>query len=137
MSIPFYSCARGGPVSVRLLCLSSLWWFGMAGGPWAPTLYAQGSYVNFEAKQTSPLRLSPDGTRLFAVNTPDARLSVFDVSQPSNPRLIAEIPVGLEPVSVGLLNNYEAWVVNEVSDSVSIVSVSQRRVTDTLYVKDE
>ena len=103
----------------------------------APTLHAQGSYVNFEAKQTSPLRLSPDGTRLFAVNTPDARLSVFDVSQPSNPRLIAEIPVGLEPVSVAPLNNDEAWVVNEVSDSVSIVSVSQRRVTDTLYIKDE
>jgi len=51
-------------------------------------------------KQTSPVRLSADGTRLFAVNTPDARLSVFDVTQPSNPRLLAEIPVGVEPVSV-------------------------------------
>jgi YVTN family beta-propeller protein len=110
---------------------------GLAAVLWAPTLHAQGSYVNFEAKQTSPLRLSPDGTRLFAVNTPDARLSVFDVSQPSNPRLIAEIPVGLEPVSVAPRNNDEAWVVNEVSDSVSVVSVSQRSVTDTLYVKDE
>src|SRR5690349_13194360 len=78
-----------------------------------------GSYVNFEGKQTTPIRLSPDGTRLFAVNTPDARLSVFDVSQPSNPRLIAEIPVGIEPVSVNPRNNEEAWVVNEVSDSVS------------------
>jgi len=27
--------------------------------------------------------------------------------------------------------------VNEVSDSISIVSVSQRIVTDTIYVKDE
>src|SRR5262249_31678884 len=98
---------------------------------------AQGSYVNFEAKQTSPVRLSPDGTRLFAVNTPDARLSVFDVTQPSNPRLLAEIPVGVEPVSVNPRDNDEVWVVNEVSDSISIVSVSQRIVTDTLYVKDE
>src|SRR5436309_8125946 len=95
------------------------------------------SYVNFEGKQTSPVRLSPDGTRLFAVNTPDARLSVFDVTQPSNPRLLAEIPVGVEPVSVNPRDNDEAWVVNEVSDSISIVSVSQRIVTDTLYVKDE
>jgi YVTN family beta-propeller protein len=102
-----------------------------------PQVCAQSSYVNFEAKQTSPLRLSPDGTRLFAVNTPDARLSVFDVSQPSNPRLLAEVPVGLEPVSVNPRDNDEVWVVNEVSDSVSIVSVSQRAVTDTLYVKDE
>lgn len=93
---------------------------------------AQVAYVNFEGKQTNPLRLSPDGTRLFAVNTPDARLSVFDVSTPSNPILIAEIPVGIEPVSVNPLSNDEAWVVNEVSDSLSIVSVSRGIVTDTL-----
>src|SRR5215470_9164008 len=100
-------------------------------------LCAHATYVNFEGKQTSPIRLSPDGTRLFAVNTPDSRLSVFDVTQPSNPRLIAEIPVGIEPVSVNPRNNDEAWVVNEVSDSISVVSVSQRLVTDTIYVKDE
>jgi YVTN family beta-propeller protein len=98
---------------------------------------AQSSFVNFEGKQTSPIRLSPDGMRLFCVNTPDARLSVFDVSQPSNPVLIAEIPVGLEPVSVNPRSAEEAWVVNEVSDSVSVVSVSRRLVTDTIQVKDE
>src|SRR4249920_4059603 len=84
----------------------------------APTLCAaptDATFVNFEGKQTSPIRLSPDGTRLFAVNTPDARLSVFDVTQPSNPRLIAEISVGVEPVSVNPRNNNEVWVVNEVS----------------------
>src|SRR5689334_7344867 len=82
-------------------------------------------FVNFEGKQTSPVRLSPDGSRLFAVNTPDNRLSVFDVSNPQNPILIAEIPVGVEPVSVNPRNNDEVWVVNEVSDNVSVVSVSQ------------
>ena len=60
----------------------------------------QNTYINFEGKQTNPLRLSADGSRLFAVNTPDARLSVFDVSSASNPLLIAEIPVGIEPASV-------------------------------------
>ncbi|EEF58023.1 beta-propeller fold lactonase family protein [Pedosphaera parvula] len=100
-------------------------------------IFAQTSYVNFEGKQTSPVRLSQDGTRLFAVNTPDARLSVFDVTKPSNPLLIAEIPVGVEPVSVNPRTPDEVWVVNEVSDSVSIVSVSQKMVVDTLYVKDE
>ncbi len=95
------------------------------------------AFVNYEGKQTAPVRLSPDGSRLFAVNTPDNRLSVFDVSSPHNPILIAEIPVGVEPVSVNPISNDEAWVVNEVSDSVSIVSVSQHVVTDTLYVKDE
>src|SRR5436190_13023522 len=94
-------------------------------------------YVNFEGKQTSPIRLSPDGSRLFVVNTPDNRLSVFDVTSAQNPILIAEIPVGVEPVSVNPVNNDEAWVVNEVSDSISIVSVSRHAVTDTIYVKDE
>src|SRR5262245_24831641 len=73
---------------------------------------APSSYVNFEGKQTRPICLSEDGTRLFVVNTPDARLSVFEVSQPSNPHLLAEIPVGIEPVSVSARNNDEVWVVN-------------------------
>jgi YVTN family beta-propeller protein len=98
---------------------------------------AQSAYVNFEGKQTRPICLSPDGTRLFAVNTPDARLSVFDVTHPLNPFLIAEIPVGLEPVSVNARDSDEVWVVNEVSDSVSVVSLSRQMVTDTLQVKDE
>jgi DNA-binding beta-propeller fold protein YncE len=94
-------------------------------------------YVNFEGKQTTPARLSPDGARLFVVNTPDARLSVFDISRPSNPTLIAEVPVGIEPVSVNPRTSDEAWVVNELSDSVSIVSVTRAIVTDTLYTPDE
>lgn len=95
------------------------------------------AFVNFEGAQTNPIRLSRDSTRLFAVNTPDARVSVFDLSQPSSPALIAEIPVGIEPVSVNPRTSDEAWVVNQVSDSISIVSVSRGIVTDTIYVKDE
>ena len=110
---------------------------GLAAGLLASQMLAQGTFVNFEGKQTQPICLSPDGTRLFAVNTPDARLSVFDVSAPKNPVLIAEISVGIEPVSVNALNHDEVWVVNEVSDSVSIVSVSRHVVMETLYVPDE
>jgi YVTN family beta-propeller protein len=95
------------------------------------------SYVNFEGSQTNPIRLSVDGTRLFAVNTADARLSVFDVTQRYDPRLIAEVPVGIDPVSVNPLTNDIAWVVNQVSDSISIVSVKRGIVIRTIYVKDE
>ena len=95
------------------------------------------AYVNFEGAQTNPISISADGRWLYAVNTPDARLSVFDLSQPSAPRLIAEIPVGIEPVSVMPRTNNEVWVVNQVSDSISIVSISRRLVIDTIYVKDE
>lgn len=121
----------------RLKQMRSIWLVATLIPQLLPNTSAQTSFVNFEGKQTNPVRLSSDGTRLFAVNTPDARLSVFDVSNPSNPILIAEIPVGVEPISVNPLSNDEAWVVNEVSDSVSIVSVSRSIVTDTIQAKDE
>jgi YVTN family beta-propeller protein len=103
------------------------------------------AFVNFEGAQTNPIRISADGTRLFALNTPNGTLSVFSLTAPatpSNPSLIAEIPVGIEPVSVNInpnsaLPNDEAWVVNQISNSVSVVSVSQGIVTDTLYAKAE
>ncbi len=103
----------------------------------SPAQVPLSAYVNFEGAQTNPIRLSPDGTRLFAVNTADARLSVFDVTTASSPKLIAEIPVGIEPVSVNPRTNDEAWVVNQESDSVSVVSVAKGIVTDTIYAKDE
>ncbi len=99
--------------------------------------FGQSNFVNFEGKQINPIRLSPDGTKLFAVNTPDNRLSIFDISNPLNPILTAEIPVGIEPVSVTPFTDDEVWVVNEVSDSISVVSLSRRMVTDTIYVPDE
>jgi YVTN family beta-propeller protein len=91
-------------------------------------------YTNFEGALTNPIRLSSDGTRLYAVNNPKGTLSVFDVStNPSSPALLSEIPVGVEPVSVNPRTNDEVWVVNQESNSVSIVSVSQRIVVDTLH----
>jgi len=94
-------------------------------------------YANFEPAQTNPIRLSADGTRLFAVNTPNNSLSVFDVTAPAAPALLAEIPVGVGPVSVNPLTDDEAWVVNQVSNSVSVVSVSQGIVTDTIPARVE
>ena len=38
------------------------------------------SFVNFESGHVRPLALSPDGNRLFAVNTPDNRLAIYDVT---------------------------------------------------------
>ena len=95
------------------------------------------TFANFEESQTNPVRLSPDGTRLFAVNTANASLSVFDVTTPASPKLIAQIPVGLGPVSVNPRSDDQAWVVNQVSNSVSVVSVSKGIVTNTLDIKAE
>ncbi|MGB5324250.1 MAG: hypothetical protein WBN40_02345 [Pseudomonadales bacterium] len=99
---------------------------------------AQQSYHLFESGHVRPLALSPDGSKLFAVNTPDNRLEIFDVSVDGLAHS-ASVPVGLEPVAVAVRNNSEVWVVNHLSDSVSIVDVSATppRVTATLLVGDE
>jgi YVTN family beta-propeller protein len=91
---------------------------------------------NFESPQVHPLALTPDGTRLLAVNSPNATLSIFQLASGS-PVLTAEIPVGLEPVSVAARNNREAWVVNWLSDSVSVVDLATGNVTRTIDVGDE
>ena len=40
---------------------------------------AMAGFVTFESGQVRPLAMSPDGTRLYAVNTPDNQLEIFNV----------------------------------------------------------
>lgn len=96
------------------------------------------SFINFESGQVRPLAMAADGSALYAVNTPDARLEIFDLTGAA-PRLIESVGVGLEPVAVALDPMGRAWVVNHLSDSVSIVDVaaSPPRVVRTLLVGDE
>jgi len=98
---------------------------------------AAAQFVNFESPQVRPVAISQDGSRLFAVNTADNRLAVFSLAQPAAPVLLKEIPVGLEPVSVAIRSKDEVWVVNHVSDSVSVVNVALGAVIDTIQVGDE
>jgi len=102
----------------------------------AGTAAAQSNYTLFESGPVRPLALSPDGTKLFACNIPDGRLEIFSVAS-NGLALIGSVPVGLEPVAVAARTNGEVWVVNHVSDSISIVDVATQRVTQTLLVGDE
>ena len=94
------------------------------------------SFVNWESPHVSPLDMTPDGSLLLAVNTADNRLEVFTVTGGG---LVAfgSVPVGLDPVSVRARTNTEAWVVNHVSDTVSIVDLAAMNVIATLYPGDE
>ncbi len=96
------------------------------------------AFTTFESGQVRPLALSPDGARLFAVNTPDGRLEIFDVGAGGLTHS-GSVPVGLEPVAVAARSNTEVWVVNHLSDSISIVDLSGAvpRVARTLLVGDE
>lgn len=95
------------------------------------------SFVAFESGHVRPLALSADGTRLFAVNTPDNTLEVFNVT-PAGLQRVARVPVGMEPVAVAVRDVNEVWVVNHLSDSVSVVRLDGTpRVVRTLLVGDE
>jgi len=93
--------------------------------------------VHTESGPVHSLRLSADASRLLVVDPIGHRLSVFDLRDPRAPFLLAEIPVGLEPVSVQARTADEVWVCNQLSDSISIVSLSERTVVATLRAVDE
>lgn len=93
-------------------------------------------FVHFESPHVHPAALTPSGDRLLVVNTPDNRLSVFDASGLLLAR-IAELPVGLEPVAVAARSDSEAWVVNHLSDNVSVVNLNTMHVKASLRVGDE
>jgi len=100
---------------------------------------AGANFPAFESGPVRPLALSPDGSRLFAVNIPDNHLEVFDIDSTGGLQHRASVPVGLEPVAVAARTNTEVWVVNHLSDSVSVVDVGSDppRVVRTLLVGDE
>lgn len=106
-------------------------------GPTVPQ--PSNSFTLFETLQVRPLALSPNGKLLFAANTPDNRLEVFKIES-TGLQQVASVPVGLEPIAVAARTNDEVWVVNHLSDSVSIVHLttgSSARVVRTLHVGDE
>ena len=94
------------------------------------------AFVNWEDAHVHPLDLTPDGQTLLAVNTPDNTLLVFALGSGA-PVLKNTIPVGLSPVSVRARSSSEAWVVNRVSDSISVVNLSKAQVTAVLHADDE
>jgi len=95
-------------------------------------------FTAFESGQVRPLAITPDKKFLLAVNTPDAKLEIFKIQNNGLDRRIS-VPVGLEPVSVAVRNNNEAWVVNHLSDSVTVVQLDDKnsRIKYTLLVGDE
>ncbi len=98
----------------------------------------EGPFAAFESPPVRPAALSPAGDRLFVVNTPGSHLEIFAVDG-SGLTHETSVPVGLEPVAVAVRNTGEVWVVNHLSDSVSIVDVASTppRVVRTLLVGDE
>ena len=95
-------------------------------------------FLAFETGPVRPVALSADGSRLYAVNIPDNKLEIFSVD-PQGLTIVASVPVGMEPCALAEAPDGNVWVVNHLSDSVSIVDVtaSPPKVIRTLLVGDE
>ncbi|MEM7233417.1 MAG: hypothetical protein AAF517_14660 [Planctomycetota bacterium] len=95
----------------------------------------------FESAHVRPLTLvsSNGDTFLAAVNTPDQRVEFFRPIA-SGLESVGECRVGLEPVAVAARNSSQVFIVNHLSDSVSVVDASDPSrpyVSGTLLVGDE
>lgn len=98
----------------------------------------------FASPQANPIALSDDGRFLVVANTTSGTVSVYDATRLVRwgrvlPRraLLAEIPVGLDPVGVAARpGSREVWVTNHVSDSISVVDLDALDVVATIQELD-
>lgn len=98
---------------------------------------APNSVVVFESGPVRPITVSSDGQRLYVANAPAHCLEIYTI-EGDTLRLASTVSVGLEPVAIAERNANEVWVVNHLSDSVSVVRLDGTpRVLRTLQVGDE
>ena len=128
-------------IRASLIGISRGFWIGLASllfiSPLLTSpLAAQDAFVNWESPHVHPLDRTPDGTMLLAVNTADARLERFSITIGGLVHFDS-ISVGLDPITVRVRSNDEAWVVNHISDSVSVVDLTTGTVVETISTLDE
>ncbi len=125
------------PLVLVVLGVLTSWCTGLFDGKPVSAASTGPSFVEFESGPVRPVAMSPDGKTLFAINTPNGTLEVFDLTS-GLPVFEYRVPVGMEPVAVAARTNAEVWVTNLLSDSVSIVTLTGTpHVVRTLLVGDE
>ena len=104
---------------------------------------ATAPFPNFESSPVHSLLLSPDGGRLYVLNTPDARVEVYNVKLDAQRQVHlaykTSVFTGLEPVSMALSPDDPGhlFVANLLSDSVSVVDLDAFGVVATIPAGDE
>lgn len=122
-------------MTIRPFVLSALALVGM--GKQAVAAVTADDISNFEVAHVTPLAITSDQSRLIAVNTPNASIELFTLNAQGTPRFERAIKVGVDPVTVRLRSDTEAWVINNTSDNISIVDLSSGIVKQTLQACDE
>jgi DNA-binding beta-propeller fold protein YncE len=94
-----------------------------------------GRLILFGVGPIHPFEFSADGSTLYAINQPGARLALLD---PRSLSRTQDIPIGLGPVSVvARPGSSEVWVVDAVESCVAIVDPSIGAVVRTIRVGGE
>ncbi len=93
-------------------------------------------YVNWENHPVHALDISPDRNRLAITHTADNRVQLFDIAL-GYPVRLGHVKVGIDPVSVRFQDNNTLWVINHISDSITVIDFENKAVIDTLQTKDE
>ncbi|CAA0082329.1 Uncharacterised protein [BD1-7 clade bacterium] len=95
------------------------------------------AYVNFESGPVRPI--AKTGNKVLITNTPNRSLEVFTTLPNGDLEHQSTVPVGIGPVAVNIAPDGSAWVVNHISDSISVVRFDQTLpyVDKTLLVGDE
>jgi DNA-binding beta-propeller fold protein YncE len=120
------------------VCLSLLAFTAHSAFGQAQNYLRNNIFVNWESPHVHPLDVTQDGTKLLAVNTANNSLEIYNIANASQaPVFVRSVPVGLDPVTVRARTNTQAWVVNVISDSVSVVDLTNGIVTRTLQADDE
>ena len=89
-----------------------------------PKARPERTFTAFESGQVRPLALSP--TRSYSSRSTRPTTGSRSSASPASSCVpVGSVPVGLEPVAVAARTDDEVWVVNHLSDSVSIVDVSR------------
>ena len=90
-------------------------------------------FINYETPHVHPIDINPSGTRLAVVNTAGGHVELYDIN-PVDGSLSpsGSLAVGYDPVTARWRTNDEVWVVNQVSDSISIVDAVEAKVVDTI-----
>ncbi len=91
---------------------------------------------NFEFPLVHPRDSTPDGRRTVRLDSSKGTLEIAYVDR-SVVTHTATVKVGMQPVSVRVASNREAWVVDPIADSISIVDLDSATVTATLQTAPE
>jgi len=110
--------SRLAPVTLMILVAALTLALTCSGGP---SPHQPEGQVTFASPQVDPIALGPSGDLVLVANTANGTLDLIDAQAH---RVISDVKVGLDPVSVAVRpDGGEAWVANHVSDSVSVVDL--------------